>query len=318
MTQYILRRILESIPVLLGVTIVVFLLMQLVPGDIAFMILGPEASADEIEALREELGLNQPLPVQYFKWLGGVLQGDLGKSIEFKEPVTALVFERLKNTLILGVAALTISTSVGLIIGIVSAVRPHSFFDRAGMVVALFGNSMPAFWIAMLLILFFGLRLRWFPVGGMYSPRATEETFADLARHLVLPAISLGSLSMAVVARMTRSCMLDVLKADYVITARAKGLRGHNVILLHALRNALLPVVTVVGLQFGAILGGAVLTETVFAWPGLGRQLYRAISTRDLPLIQGGILLLAVGFVLINLLVDILYVFLDPRVRLNE
>ena len=318
MTQYIVRRLFAVIPVLLGVTIVVFLLIQLVPGDIAGMLLGPEATPDDIAALRRELGLDQPLPVQYLKWLGGVLRGDLGRSIEFKVPVTEMVMERLRNTLILGTAAITFSTIVGLIVGVISAVKPHSVFDRVGMVIALFGNSMPAFWIAILLILFFAFRLRWFPIGGMYSLRADEKTLPDLLHHLILPAISLGSLAMATVARMTRSCMLDVLRQEYIITARAKGLAAYRVIVVHGLRNALLPVVTVVGLQFGAILGGAVLTETVFSWPGVGRQLFRAISTRDLPLIQGGILVLAAGFVMVNLVVDITYAFLDPRIRLGS
>ncbi len=313
-----MRRCLAAVPVVFGVTLIVFLLIQLVPGDAARSILGPKATPDALIALRKELGLDEPLPIQYLKWLSRLVQGDLGKSLELRVPVTGLILARLQNTLILGVAALTLSTTVGLIVGVISAVRPHSLFDRIGMVMALFGNSMPAFWIGMLLLLTFSLHFRWFPVGGMYSARATEKTLLDLGHHLVLPAISLGSLAVATVARMTRSCMLEVLRANYVRTARAKGLSEYRVVLVHALRNALLPVVTVVGLQFGIMLGGAVLTETVFSWPGLGRQLFNAISARDLPLTQGSMLVLAIGFVLINLVVDILYAYLNPRIRLID
>ena len=312
--RYVLRRLLSIVPVILGVTIVVFLLIKLVPGDVASVLLGPEATPVEIEALRKALGLDEPLQVQYFRWLGSAIQGDLGDSIEYRVPVQALIFDRLGNTLILTLTALFLSTSVGVTIGVISATRQHSFFDRIGMLVALFGNSMPAFWLGMLLILTFSLRLSWFPVGGMYSIRG-DEGLLDLAHHLVLPAIALGSLSMAIIARMTRSCMLDVLTQDYVWVARAKGLKEHTVVLVHALRNALPPVATVVGLRFGTMLGGAVLTEIVFSWPGVGRQLYQAISTRDLPVIQGGILLIALGFVFINLMVEILNAYLDPRVR---
>ena len=317
MLHYLLKRSLMAVPVLLGVTVIVFMLIQLVPGDIARSILGPKATAEALAELRTELGLDLPLPVQYYRWLSGLLRGNMGISLELRYPVSELILQKLRNTLILGVAALTLSTVVGLTVGVVSAVWRYSLFDRLSMVIALFGNSMPAFWIGMLLLLAFSWRLRWFPVGGMYSVRATQKSILDLAHHLVLPAVSLGSLAMATVARMTRSCMLEVLKADYVRTARAKGLDEYRVIVVHALRNALLPVVTVVGLQFGIMLGGAVLTETVFSWPGLGRQLFCAISSRDLPLIQGSMLVLAVGFVLINLIVDLLYAYLDPRILLG-
>lgn len=227
MGRYVLRRLLSIVPVILGVTIVVFLLIKLVPGDVASVLLGPEATPVEIEALHKALGLDEPLQVQYFRWLGSAIQGDLGDSIEYRVPVQALIFDRLGNTLILTLTALFLSTSVGVTIGVISATRQHSFFDRIGMLVALFGNSMPAFWLGMLLILTFSLRLSWFPVGGMYSIRG-DEGLLDLAHHLVLPAITLGSLSMAIIARMTRSCMLDVLTQDYVWSARAKGLKEHT------------------------------------------------------------------------------------------
>jgi peptide/nickel transport system permease protein len=317
MWRFVVRRLFQAIPVLIGVTVVVFLLIQLVPGDPAATLLWPEATPAEVQELRRVLGLDRPLLIQYFRWLGGVLRGDFGTSIEFRRPVAELIWARLQNTLILAGAALTVSTVLGILIGILSAVKPRSAIDRAGMFIALLGNSMPAFWIGILLLLVFALRLRWFPVGGMYSLRG-DGGLLDLLHHLVLPAITLGMLAVATIARMTRSCMLDVIKQDYVRTATAKGVHYWRVIIRHAFRNALLPIVTVIGLQLGYMLGGAVLTETVFSWPGVGLQLFRAISTRDLPLIQGGILLIAVGFVMINLLVDILYAYLDPRTAVRS
>jgi len=313
MPTFLIRRLIQTIPVLLGVSIVVFLLIKLVPGDIAYALLGNEATPSEIAELREALGLNAPLPLQYTRWLGGVLQGDFGQSLEFRRPVTEMVVSRLKNTLILALSAMLLSTIIGVLVGVLSAIRPRSFIDRLGTLLSLFGNSMPAFWIGILLILTFSLNLRWFPTAGMQSIRGDGGAL-DLLWHLVLPAITLASLSIATVARMTRSCMLDVIKQDYVRTARAKGLMEQAVVIRHGLRNALLPIVTILGLQLGYMLGGAVLTETVFSWPGVGQLLYRAISTRDLPLIQGGIMMIATGFVFINLVVDILYAYLDPRV----
>ncbi len=316
MFVYVVRRLIQTIPVLLGVSLVVFFLLQLVPGDIASTLLGPEASQVEVEALQARLGLDQPVAVQYWRWLRSAVQGDLGISLETGVPVAALVMDRLRNSLILVVTAMTLATVVGVIVGVVSAVRPGSLFDRAGMLFVLFGNSMPAFWLGILLILAFSLELRWFPVSGMYSIRG-DRGLLDLLHHLVLPSVTLGILSMAIVARMTRSGMLEVLSQDYVRTARAKGLRQSRIVAGHALRNALLPVVTVVGLQFGYSLGGAVLTETVFAWPGLGYQLFRAIASRDLPVVQGSLLIIASAFVLINVAVDALYSVLDPRIRLS-
>lgn len=316
MLQYTIRRLMQAIPVVIGVSIVVFLLIKLVPGDVAATLLGPEATPQEVAQLREALGLNAPLYVQYGRWAAGILQGDFGQSIEFRRPVTELVATRLKNTLILALAALVLSTVIGITVGVLSAARPRSFIDRFGTALALFGNSMPAFWIGILMILVFSLRLRWFPAAGMQSIRGGGG-LGDLFWHLVLPAITLASLSIATVARMSRSCMLDVINQDFIRTAKAKGLKEVTVIIRHALRNALLPIVTIIGLQLGYMLGGAVLTETVFSWPGVGLMLYRAISTRDLPLIQGGILMIAIGFVLINLVVDVLYAYLDPRVKLR-
>jgi ABC-type dipeptide/oligopeptide/nickel transport system permease component len=311
---YIANRIVLILPVLLGISAVVFVMLKLVPGDPAIALLGPQAEPKEIEMLRKAWGLDQPIPRQYLTWLGRALRGDLGQSLEQRAPVSTLVLARFRNTAILTVASVLISCSVGLTAGVVSATKPYSIFDRLSMVLALFGNSMPAFWLGLVLILAFSLGLGWFPVSGMQSVRGEGGTL-DLLHHLILPAITLGGATTAVVARLTRSSMLEVIRQDYVRTARAKGLDESRVVLAHALRGALLPVVTVVGLQVGLLLGGAILTETVFSWPGVGLQLYRAISTRDIPLIQGSVLLIAVTFVFINLLVDVLYAWLDPRIR---
>ncbi len=301
-------------PVVLGISIVVFLMLKLVPGDPAIALLGPQAEPRDIEILRRAWGLDRPIPEQYLTWLGHVLRGDLGLSLEQRVPVVDLVLTRFKNTAILTLASMFISCVLGLTAGVVSATRPRSIFDRLTMVLALFGNSMPAFWLGLVLILAFSLGLGWFPVSGMQSIRG-EGGLLDLLHHLILPAITLGGATTAIVARLTRSSMLEVIRQDYVRTARAKGLYERRVILSHALRNALLPVVTVVGLQVGFLLGGAILTETVFSWPGVGLQLFRAISTRDIPLIQGSVLLIAVTFVFINLLVDVTYALLDPRIK---
>jgi peptide/nickel transport system permease protein len=314
MQRYVLGRLLLALPVLLGVSIVVFLMIKLVPGDPAYAILGPQAQPQDVQQLRQALGFDQPLPVQYWRWLSRALQGDLGRSLELREPVVDLVLSRFKNTLILTACSMLISLAVGLSAGIVSATRQYSWLDRLTMVLALFGNSMPAFWLGLVLILIFSLGLGWFPTGGMYSLRGSGGP-GDLLSHLVLPAVTLGGASTAIIARLTRSSMLEVIRQDYVKAARAKGLAERSVIWRHALKNALLPVVTVVGLQTGFLLGGAVLTETVFSWPGVGFQLFRAIAARDIPLIQGGVLLIAVTFVFINLLVDVLYAYLDPRIR---
>ena len=314
MLAFVIRRLIQIIPVVFGVSVVVFGLLKLVPGDIASTLLGAEAQPAEVAALRARLGLDQPLIVQYLLWLTRALQGDLGVSLETGVPVTVLVMDRLRNSLILVTTAMFLATVVGILVGVVSALRPRSIFDRAGMLFVLFGNSVPAFWLGILLILVFSLELRWFPVSGMYSIRG-DRGILDLLHHLVLPSVTLGVLSMAIVARITRSGMIEVLQQDYIRTATAKGLRPVRVVMVHALRNSLLPVVTVVGLQFGYSLGGAVLTETVFAWPGLGYQLFRAIASRDLPIVQGSLLIIATAFVLINAFVDVLYSWIDPRIR---
>lgn len=314
MGRYLANRVALVLPVLLGISIVVFLMLKLVPGDPAIALLGPQAEPRDIQMLRQAWGLDRPLYDQFLTWLAHVLRGDLGQSLEQRISVSTLVLTRFKNTAILTFASVLVSCVVGLTAGVISATRPRSIFDRSTMLLALFANSMPAFWLGLVLILAFSLGLGWFPVSGMQSIRG-EGGFLDLLHHLILPAVTLGGATTAIVARLTRSSMLEVIGQDYVRTARAKGLFERRVVLSHALRNALLPVVTVVGLQVGFLLGGAVLTETVFSWPGVGLQLYRAISTRDIPLIQGSVLLIAVTFVFINLLVDVLYAYLDPRIR---
>lgn len=317
MGTYLLRRVISLIPVLLGISVIAFTLLHLVPGDPALALLGPMARPENLADLREALGLNEPIFVQYVRWLGRVLQGDLGISIQLRTPVLPVLMERFANTMILTVAATIISTVIGVAAGVISATRQFSFFDRASMVLALFGNSMPAFWLGLMAILIFSLYLRWFPASGMW-PITGERNLLTLLHHLTLPAITLGIAAAAVTARITRSSMLEVIRQDYIRTARAKGLRERTVVLGHALQNALLPVLTVIGVQFGFLLGGAVLTETVFSWPGIGLALYNAISIRDFPMVQGGVLVVATSFVLVNLAVDMLYTFIDPRIHYSD
>lgn len=314
MGAYVIRRLVGLIPVLLGITLVVFFLMQLLPGDVAQAMLGLTARPEDVERLRQALGLNEPIYIQYLKWLSHVLRGDFGISLQQRTEVLPFILERFKNTLILTVAATIISLLIGLPTGIISATRQYSIFDRVSMIIALFGNSMPAFWLGLMSILIFSLRLGWFPTGGMY-PVVGDETFAELIRHLVLPAVTLGAASAAITARITRSSMLEVIRQDYVRTARAKGLNERAVLTGHTLKNALLPILTVISFQFGFLLGGAVLTETVFSWPGIGLALYNAISFRDYPIVQGGVLVVAVSFVIVNLITDLLYSLIDPRIR---
>jgi peptide/nickel transport system permease protein len=314
MRAYVLGRLVSAVPVLFGVSIVIFLLMKLIPGDAAQVLAGPSATRDEVELIREDLGLNEPLHIQYGKWLARAVRGDLGRSIELRAPVTTMVLERFKNTAILAGASMLLAVTIGVSAGVISATRPLSLFDRLAMVGALFGNSMPTFWLGLVLILIFSLGLGLFPSNGMYDIRSGGGP-VDLLHHLVLPSITLAGVSAAILARVTRSSMLEVVNREYVTTARAKGLNDRRVIWGHALKNAMLPVVTVMGVQLGYLLGGSILVETVFSWPGLGLQLFRAISSRDLPLVQGGVMLVSAIFVFLNLAIDVLYAFLDPRVR---
>ena len=304
---YIARRLLQMIPVLLGVVFLVFYLMHLVPGDPAQIMAGERADPQQLEIMRERLGLNDPLHVQYFRYLTNALQGDLGQSIRNNRPVTTEIFSsRYWITLQLAAMSIVLSVFMGLVAGIVSSVWRYSVFDTAIMLVALFGLSMPNFWLGIMLIY-------WFSVQFFMLPAAGWGTF----QQAILPVITLGTAGAAVIARMTRSSMLEVINQDYIRTARAKGVREAVVINKHALRNALIPVVTVVGLQFGFFLGGSVLTETVFAINGLGRLMVSAINARDFPVVQGAVLVASVSFMAVNLLVDITYRFLNKRIELS-
>jgi peptide/nickel transport system permease protein len=313
-SRFLVRRLLLLVPVLMGVSVIVFLVLHLAPGDPAEIMLGSQATQADRVRLRAELGLDDPLHVQYFRWLGHVVQGDLGRSLWMRRPVLGEVLVRLKATLILTGTALVISSLGGVALGIMSATRPNSVLDRASAVASLFGASMPVFWLGIVLMVIFALTLGWLPASGMYAPYGGGD-LVDLLRHLVLPALTLAAASVTIVARLTRSAMLDVLGQDYIRTARAKGLVERRVVVRHALKNALVPIVTVIGVQAGYLLGGAVLTETVFAWPGVGTLMVQGILARDIPLVQGCVLVVALTFVLVNLSVDLLYAWLDPRIR---
>ena len=310
---YVVRRLLLAVPVLVGVSILVFAVMHLSPGDPAAIMLGAQATREDVERLHRDLGLDRALPVQYARWIGRVLQGDLGRSIPLGREVLPEVLIRFKATLILTAGALLVALLIGVPAGIVSATRQYTWLDRLSMGVAVTGVSLPVFWTGIMLIIVFSLTLRWLPSAGMFSPYGGG--LGDLAWHLVLPAITLGTASAAALARMTRSAVLEIVRQDFVRSARAKGLDERAVVGRHVLKNALNPIVTVLGIQVGTLLGGAILTETVFSWPGLGSMMVRAIQARDYPLVQGGVLLIATTFVLVNLLVDLLYAWFDPRIR---
>ena len=312
--NYIVRRLLLVVPVLFGVTVLVFLVISLVPGDPAKAILGTFATPEAVTQVRHELGLDRSLPVQYAIWLGNLLRGDFGRSYILHKPVIAEIMARLFPTLLLAGVALVLSSVAGILLGIVAAVRQNSWPDKVITVAVLVGISTPSFWLGILLIFWFGVRLEWLPVGGM------REMFGgggilDVVRHLVLPASALAAVAGAVLVRLTRGAMLEVMRQDYVRTARAKGLPEGRVIFVHAFRNALVGIVPVIGLEAGFVLGGAVYIETVFQWPGIGRMLVSAISTRDILLVQGGVLVIAFAYVIINLLADIAQSLLDPRIR---
>jgi peptide/nickel transport system permease protein len=316
MTRYVVQRVLSLFPVLLGVTLLVFLVMQLAPGDPAQVMLGPKATETSLAQLRHELGLDQPLYVQYGRWLARVVQGDWGRSIQLKREVLPFITARFKNTAYLMVLAVLIACSAGVPAGILSAVRQYKLDDRLVMVLVLMGFSMPIFWLGIILQLVFGLKLGILPVSGMQSPGQTGTL--DMIRHLILPSLALATGATAIIARMTRSSMLEVIRQDYVRTARAKGLNERLTIGRHAVKNALIPVVTVVGLQVGYLLGGDILIETVFSYPGIGLAMVTGILARDFPLVQGAILMVASSYVLVNLAVDIIYAYLDPRIRYEQ
>jgi peptide/nickel transport system permease protein len=302
--QYALRRVLISIPTVFGVILIVFLMVRLAPGDPAMRLAGEFADQATIERIRERFGLNRPPHEQFGIFVANLARGDLGRSTRTNRPVVQDLRQYFPNTIELALGAITVSLLIGIPAGIVAAMRQNTWADLVIMMGSLIGVSMPVFWFGLLAILYFSVQLGWFPVAG-------RGTFA----HLVLPAVTLGVSSMAIVARMTRSSMLEVLSQDYIRTARAKGLMDKSVVLKHAFRNALVPVVTIIGLQFGQLMAGAVLTERVFTWPGIGRLLVDSIDARDYPVVQGAVLLIAVSFIVINIVVDIVYAVIDPRIR---
>jgi len=332
MKWYIIKRLLQIIPVVLGVTIIAFALIHLAPGDPARTMLGQHATETEINEIRAKYGLDKPLYVQYFIWLGDVLHGDLGRSILTHEEVAIEIGARFPNTIELAIAAMIFAIIIGCLAGIISATKQYSVIDYTVMGVALFGISMPVFWLGIMLMMIFGVFLGWLPIGGridLLIPfnritgfmvfdsiiTANGAALISVLRHLILPAIALGTIPMAIIARVTRSSMLEVLRQDFIRTERAKGLSERIVIYKHAVRNAMVPVVTVIGLNFGLLLSGAILTETIFSWPGVGRLVVDAVYARDYPLVIGCILIFALVFVIVNLITDLLYTYIDPRIH---
>lgn len=334
MGSYVLRRLFGLVPVLFGISLLVFLFLKLIPGDPAQAILGERGSPEQLEALREKLGLNRPLHVQYLAFLRNVLTGDLGVSAVSTIPVAEELKRRWPATFELALSATLVAVALGIPMGILAAVRRNSLLDTLSMSLSLLGVSIPVFWLGLLLVYLFAVHLHWLPTGGRLSTDLAldfrpitgflvldgllslkPQVVLDALRHLLLPALTLGTIPLAILTRITRSAMLEVLSQDYVRTARAKGLSERQVILKHALKNALLPVVTIVGLQFGTLLGGAILTETIFSWPGIGSYIYEGILNRDYPVVQAGVLVVATAFVLVNLLVDLSYALLDPRIQ---
>jgi len=314
MSRYILQRLFGLVGVLFGVSIVLFLALHLAPGDPAQLLLGPLVRPDDLARLRQELGLDRPLPVQYVTWLGQVLQGDLGRSIASHRPVLVEIVERFQATALLAGASLLISAVVGITVGVLAAINRGGWIDRASMVLALVSMSTPSFWLGMVFIIVFSLVLGVLPGSGMISPRG-DGGVLDVLAHLVLPALTLAAVPTAVISRLTRSSMLEVIGLDYVRTARGKGLSERRLVVRHVVPNALIGVATLVGIEAGYLLAGAVLVETVFAWPGLGSLLVTSILKRDFPIVQGGVMLIALTYVLINLVTDLAYAYLDPRIR---
>lgn len=332
MFRYILKRLLLLIPVLIGVSIIVFAIMRVFSPDPAPIVLGQHATEASIDAWREANGLNDPIYIQYWNFLKGIFTGDLGTSYYTKTPVLDEVISRFPATVELALCSIIFASVFGIIIGVISAVKKNSIFDNIGMVLALIGVSMPIFWLGLILIIVFSSVLGILPSGGRIDPMLQPhgmtglflldtliigdiEAFLDALKHIILPSLALGLSSMAIITRMTRSSMLETLSQDYIRTARSKGISESKVIRKHALRNALIPIVTVIGLQLGGLLGGAVLTESVFAWPGIGSYTVQAILKSDFPVVQGVVMLIAIIFVVMNLIVDIIYAFLDPRIK---
>ncbi|MCT4620483.1 MAG: ABC transporter permease [Marinisporobacter sp.] len=306
MSKYILRRLLMLIPVMMGVTFLVYFIISLTPGDAASIILGDGATEEAIIALREKMGFNDPIIVQYANYMKGLLSGDMGISYATGKNVSTEIIARFPNTFKLTVTAIILSVIISIPIGVISATRQYSIFDNIGMILALVGISMPSFWTGLMLIILFSLNFRLFPSGGM-----------DGLKSLILPAFTLAIASTASITRTTRSSMLEVIRQDYINTAKAKGVNRKVVIRKHALKNALIPAITVIGLEFGVLLGGAVLTETVFSWPGIGRLMVQSIQTKDTPMVLGCVIIFALSFSIVNLIIDILYAYIDPRIKAN-
>lgn len=310
MIELIVRRFFQLILLLFGISILVFMSMHIAPGDPAMVIGGPTATDADLEAIRVNLGLDKPIVVQYVDYIGGVLQGDLGYSYQTNQSVSSAIITRFPNTLKLAIASMVIAVVIGVTAGIISAIKQNSWFDVSSTTFALAGISIPNFWLGTMLILLFSVTLQWLPVGRLNFPFYTIEGM----KELILPAITLGTASAAMIARMSRSAMLEVIQADYIRTAKAKGVKHNVVIWLHALRNAMIPVITVIGINFGSLLGGTIIIEQVFAINGVGRLMIDAIAARDFPVVQGTVLLVAALFVIVNLIVDIIYAMIDPRI----
>jgi len=332
--SYIIKRLLWAIPTLIGVSVLVFSMVHLAPGDPALVMLGEHANKEAVDALREQMGLNKPLLEQYFMFIANAVQGDFGISIISGEPVIDEFADRFPATVELSLVALTFATIVGLFAGIISAVKRYSWFDYISMSTALAGVSMPVFWLGLMLIYLFSVNLGWLPVSGRLGYEfdidhvtgfylidsilmQDYEAFWNACKHLLLPAFALGTIPMAIIARMTRASMIEVMKEDYIRTAKAKGCEKSQVIMIHALKNALMPVITVIGLMLGTLFAGAILTETTFSWPGIGKWLVNAVNQRDFPIIQSTTLIIATIFVIINIIVDLLYAVVNPKVRLT-
>lgn len=298
------------IPVLIGVTLFVYLVLSLAPGDPVQTILGDKASVEAQEQLRAELNLDKPIVIQYLNYMKNAIRGDFGVSYKNQVSVIQQILERFPNTLLIACGAILVSLILGIPIGIISAKRQYSFIDNAAMVGALIGVSMPGFWMGLLLVIVFSLRLRLLPSSGMNT-----ESFSALIRSMILPVAALSTYSLAMIARMTRSSMLEVIRQDYISTARSKGISERQVTMKHMLKNALIPIITAVGLQFGSLVGGSIMTETVFSWPGIGRLIVDSIKSRDIPVVMGSVIFLSVVFSLVNLLVDLLYAFVDPQIK---
>ncbi len=334
MWVYIIKRLLGLLPVLFGITLLIFCFLHLIPGDPAVVLLGERATPDQLAALREKLGLNQPLPLQYLTFLRQVLQLDLGTSIISGIPIANELRSRFPATFELSLAAMLVAVVLGLPAGIVAAIKKNGWLDNLMMAGSLLGVSLPVYWLGLLLIYLFSVNLHWLPPSGRLSVNAgfgfqpitgfyvldallklNASLLLDVLAHLILPALALGTIPLAILARITRNAMLEALSQDYIRTAKAKGVTAWGIVLRHALRNALLPVSTIIGLQFGTLLGGAILTETIFSWPGIGSWIYDGILARDYPVVQAGVMVIAIAFVLINLLVDLIYAIVDPRIQ---